>query len=71
MPMISHEMVCVFHIIPIFFPYDPKNMLEKTGKMKEKDGEMMERTGKMDKTPKKALGNQGEIMGIIWKNYEK
>ena len=53
MPMISHEMVCFFHIIPIFFPYDPKKMLEKTGKMKEKNGEMMERTGKMDKHRRK------------------
>ena len=64
--------VCVFHIIPIFFPYSmtPRKCWKRLGN----EGEEWRNDGKNwenGQTPKKALGNQGEIMGIIWKNYEK
>ena len=73
MPMISHEMVCVFSI---FSPFSSHTVWpqENVGKDWENEGEEWRNDGKNwenGQTPKKALGNQGEIMGIIWKNYEK
>lgn len=62
--------VC-FPYCPHFLPIWPQ---ENVGKDWENEGEEWRNDGKNwenGQTPKKALGNQGEIMGIIWKNYEK